>query len=397
MSCDLNKVISIASSFSKATGIACATLENSTCGYCAIYQTLTKERLNCERTHLFAATQSQRFGGQYIFMCPQGFVHFVVPIEDNGKLISALLGGPVLITDKDDFIDQELAGKGLEPQQKEMLIRELEFIPQVAKDRIPHLCQLLFYCAEDVSCQADFSARESSLKRQSDISSYIHSLKQEEQPYPVEKEDALLRFIEMGDKQNAQKLLNELLGNILFSSGGKLELIRARVLELIVLLSRSAMHKGADSGTIFGMNYQYINEINAFKNMEELINWLSKIMIRFTEYTFNFKGSKYSSILNKAILYMHSNYMNRISLEEVANHVNLSPSYFCRIFKEEIGLSFSSYLNTIRVNQSKRLMASGQLSFVDIANMIGFPDQSYFNKIFKRFTGQTPKKYKEQI
>lgn len=87
---------------------------------------------------------------------------------------------------------------------------------------------------------------------------------------------------------------------------------------------------------------------------------------------------------------MKRNYMRRLPLEETARHVGLTPSYFSKIFSEEIGAPYNHYLNKIRVEQSRSLLLSSDLSMVEISALCGFEDQSYFTKVFKRFTGITP-------
>ena len=87
--------------------------------------------------------------------------------------------------------------------------------------------------------------------------------------------------------------------------------------------------------------------------------------------------------------------MHKISLEEVAAHVFLSPSYFSKIFKEEMKCNFSRYLNMVRIEKGKSLLVDDAIPLVDISNMVGYEDQSYFSKVFKKIVGVSPGKYRE--
>lgn len=111
---------------------------------------------------------------------------------------------------------------------------------------------------------------------------------------------------------------------------------------------------------------------------------------------FDLVGIKHKDTLYKAIEYMKRNYMRRLPLEETARHVGLTPSYFSKIFSEEIGAPYNHYLNKIRVEQSRSLLLSSDLSMVEISALCGFEDQSYFTKVFKRFTGITPSKCRDR-
>ena len=75
--------------------------------------------------------------------------------------------------------------------------------------------------------------------------------------------------------------------------------------------------------------------------------------------------------------------------------MQFSKTYLSRIFKEKTGENISSYINKVRVDRARLLLADPDLSLVDVAALTGFEDQSYFTKVFKAVTGQTPKKYKE--
>ena len=213
--------------------------------------------------------------------------------------------------------------------------------------------------------------------------------------YPIEKERELLRLISLGDKAGSQKILNEIFGHIFFTTGGEFEIIKARILELMVLLSRAALKGGADVEQIFGLNYKYLNDIHHFKTVEELTYWLSKIMMRFTDCVFNLTGVKHVDVIYRAIDYIKKNYMKKITLEEVASHVYLSPAYFSKIFKEEMKTNFNNYLNLVRIEMSKKLLLDDSMPLVDISSYVGYEDQSYFSKVFKKMVGISPGKYRE--
>ena len=75
--------------------------------------------------------------------------------------------------------------------------------------------------------------------------------------------------------------------------------------------------------------------------------------------------------------------------------MNLSPSYFSKLFKTETGINYSTYLNQVRVEKSKELLLNEDLTLVEISNLVGFEEQSYFTKVFRRITGTTPGKFRE--
>ena len=189
--------------------------------------------------------------------------------------------------------------------------------------------------------------------------------------------------------------MNELIGHIYCASNFDLHTIKVRAMELIVLLSRAAIDAGADVQEIFLFNTNYISEIEKFDSLEDLSIWLSGIMHRFINYSFDFTQVKHSDIVYKVMEYVKSNYASKITLDDVAKHVYLSRSYLSSVFKEETGYSLFNYINRVRVEKSKLYLLDNSISLVDVAAMCGFEDQSYFTKVFKKATGVSPKKYRD--
>ena len=83
-------------------------------------------------------------------------------------------------------------------------------------------------------------------------------------------------------------------------------------------------------------------------------------------------------------------------LEDAAREVGLHPTYFSKLFKEEMGISFTDYLSKVRVEAAKLLMRS-DYSLAEISQMVGFNDQSYFTKVFKKHTGESPHRWRTQM
>ena len=83
-------------------------------------------------------------------------------------------------------------------------------------------------------------------------------------------------------------------------------------------------------------------------------------------------------------------------LEDVASKAFLTPVYFSRLFKANMGVNFTDYVNKLRVDLACKLLLNNDITLVEIAQLCGFNDQSYFSKIFKNIVGISPKKYKNE-
>jgi len=402
----VRRAMEYAAIFSVSTGVQCFAdfnaggADDAVSPFCTCLHKTTGTSTPCRKLFGYAAGQAERFGGQYIFMCPDyNMCHFAAPVIDSGLTVGLLLCGPVLMTDRDDFFTEDVCRRhGISPEDADALERLFSGIPQITPERVRCLADALTIFSDELNGVGQLDERQKMLKQQADISNYIHMNKEFDSghPYQFDRESELIGCIERGDSAEARRLLNIVLANIYLSSGNRLDSIKARVTELIVLLSRSVINCGADPDLIFGMNYQYMREINACVDVEQLSLWLSRVINRFCDDVVETRVTRHSGILSLALGFINSGFMLGITLKDVAAHVHLAPTYFCRIFKEGMGLSFSEYLIRLRVDLAKKLLVSPELSLVDVASLSGFCDQSYFSKVFKLQTGTTPKKYRQE-
>ncbi|MFQ9872459.1 MAG: helix-turn-helix transcriptional regulator [Oscillospiraceae bacterium] len=245
-------------------------------------------------------------------------------------------------------------------------------------ERVTHLSNLLFFSVGFVNnvsvAEKQLNDQDSSLI-QGQIGEFLHQLKSSGSDvvpsYPFEKEHELMDAITNSDQTASQRLLNEILGYIFFSSGGEFSMIQSRVYELIVLLSRAAVDGGADPNVIFRLNHRYLRQISTITSIDDLCVWLTGVMNKFMDYVFRFNDVKHIDVIRRAVDYIRQNFSKKITLEEVSAHVYLSPSYFSKIFKEEMNCSFNTYLNRVRIEKSKTLLLSEKVRLVDVAGLVG--------------------------
>ena len=95
-----------------------------------------------------------------------------------------------------------------------------------------------------------------------------------------------------------------------------------------------------------------------------------------------------------ALAYINSSYNENITLEAAAAKLNFDSSYFCRIFKQAIGATFTEYLNFVRICKAERLLSRTDNSILEISEAVGFSSVSYFNRIFKKYRNCSPKYYR---
>lgn len=356
--------------------------ENTFCFYC--------HREGCEplNTCLYGCHEAYRWNGKYIYYCPMGMIFVASSVSDEqGKMVAGLVAGPLLMGEPEDF-----------PLQDGVFAGRLELLPIFSTRRVNDLAETMALLTAGISGRAHSFAGSVVYEQEKVLGELYSARKQFVQPgycYPIDAEKKLQALIYRQDKKGSQELLNQLLGHIYFVSEYDLDTMKARALELAVVISRATIEAGADLNEIFVCNESFIRELEKLSSVEDIGAWLSALLHRFIDYSFDFSHIKHSDVVFKVAEYVKNRFAEKLSLDEIAEHVSLSKSYLSRIFKEETGESLSSYINKVRIDKAKLMLLDNGCALVNVASLCGFEDQSYFTKVFKRLVGVSPKRYRE--
>lgn len=99
----------------------------------------------------------------------------------------------------------------------------------------------------------------------------------------------------------------------------------------------------------------------------------------------------------KAIEFIQQRYKDNIRLEDLANELSISKFYCCRFFKEHFGSTFIDYLNNHRINLAINLLKKNIYTISEISDLVGFSSQSYFNTVYKKYTGHSPSNFQKNV
>ena len=98
--------------------------------------------------------------------------------------------------------------------------------------------------------------------------------------------------------------------------------------------------------------------------------------------------------LENALKYIRNHSTQQLTLESVARQCGMSKFYFSRLFKKNIGCSFKTYLNRVRIENAKDLLSRKNTNITEVCFAVGFNDLSYFSKVFHKMEGKTPSGFK---
>ena len=344
-------------------------------------------------THLYGCHEAHRWNGKYIYYCPLGLTFVAASISDStGAITGGMVIGPIVMGDMQDATYDIPAPD---------MIWAVSQLNVFSTNKVRHISEILAAVATRIS-DSDRQKRENPLLNQERLFFEINVAKDQYADGDVKSAEMLLEFerdlhyaMLRGEKDTALKMINEVLAHIHVYSNFDIRAIKARLLELLVILSRATIEAGADPAETFRLSENFISQIEQYTDVDQLALWISDIVRRFVIQAFDLAVIKQSDVVFKTTNYIKRNCAEKLSLDSLAREVFLSKSYLSSIFKKETGISLTEYITRVRVEKSKKLLLEDNASLAHISGQCGFKDQSYFTKVFKKETGVSPKRFRD--
>lgn len=330
----------------------------------------------CRSERKRAVYEALRWGEPSILPCSSNYIIWAVPVMMN----SSVYGG--IVAEQVRMASSDLDDGALSPSD----------VRKAAAD--------LLSLAEEINVTnaAFMELKRNAAKLESERAEAIHEFKDQgyrsiRDIYLVE-EPVLIAAIKRGDKPSAREILNRVLVGIYYYGRDRQSLLKSFVLELIVTMSRSAVEAGADPSELLGANYSSFTELAKIDTEEELCTWLVSMLERMMDAIKSNHQYPSSVLLGEVLKYMSDHLDEDLSRDEMANMACLSPSHFSRVVKQTFGHSYTDLLARMRVEKARELLTITEKSLIQICLECGFSDQSYFTKVFQKYTGKSPGEYR---
>jgi YesN/AraC family two-component response regulator len=205
------------------------------------------------------------------------------------------------------------------------------------------------------------------------------------------EEDKIIKMIFIGDINNLEQYLNQVIKKLL--SDNKVYIpheFKSRIKKLMIIVEKKLAQNDIKIELIFNRTIECIYEIERIISYKQLLNWVKNMLLTISSYIQKEK-SQYPKPIQEAIKYIESNYNKDISMKLIADIVFLNPCYFSELFKETIGAPFSDYITKLRITKAKELLSTTHFTNYQIAEKVGFKNATYFNVVFKKNEGLTPR------
>ncbi len=380
--------------------------------FCKIVQGCSLGKRRCLNEIGRATKMAIKTGEPYIFQCHADLIEIVEAIFNGGQNTYALVCGPMLLRHPTSSLSRDILIKIQDLSlDNSLLVQSLPEIPVLPERRVQAASDLLFMMA-NYFAKIDWSSQKQQreiAKQQAQLAEELYGGKRLEKGiktflsgnfHPKEdffKEKELIELIKRGDKKKAKILLDELLGTVLFRSDEHIGILKARMLEIIIIIARAAVEAGANLEEILGFKYHFFQDLSKDDSQENLYYCLLKAFDQLFECIYQNRNIQHTRIFTKSKEFIWANYNQEISLKKIAESVEISPYYLSHLFRKEMGISFLEYLTTVRISIAKKLLEQTTMTILEVCLEVGYQDPSYFAKIFKKKERVHPSEYRKKL
>jgi len=164
---------------------------------------------------------------------------------------------------------------------------------------------------------------------------------------------------------------------------------------LNTLLRKATEHAGVHPIHIDSFSNHNVQMIEQLTSLEQCRPLARKLVQGYCRLVQKYNLKTYSLPIRKVITYVSTDLTADLSLKSLAAQININASYLSTLFKKEMGISLTEYVNRSRIEHAQLLLRTSNLPLKAIALQCGISDMQYFSRMFKRITGVTPKVYQE--
>jgi len=375
---------------------------------CKFLRVYNKEGSTCRQHLLSAIRTAANLGEPYFFVCASGFVNIAVPLIQDGKSYGCFIAGPIIMEKFSHRTIAKLLSMNMtEETPLSETDRNADFLSRVvailremyiySSKQVAHLATLLNNSVvANLVDKSDYDKVNAKYREQVQIGDDIRGLKRsgKETGYPVNQEQQLIARVREGKTQDAKDAMTAYLNGILLYEAGNLDFIKVHLIELCALISREGQENNTGTEESIRDSFAYIESLKQIDSIQDLKEWSEALVDHFTTRTglLNYNGSSQLVLQVLGLIAKDSQY--KLTLAEAAAKLHVNSSYLSGHFKRETGMGFSVFINDQKINKSKELLEKTNLRLLEIADLCGYEDQSYFTKVFSKRVGMSPREYR---
>ncbi|MEK3722859.1 helix-turn-helix domain-containing protein [Paenibacillus sp. FSL H8-0034] len=213
--------------------------------------------------------------------------------------------------------------------------------------------------------------------------------------FPSEVETRMLSYIKAGNQQEVDKLMGELYEENFVQRDLSLNMLRVFLYELWGGFIKVAEQVSAEDDSIAHAVQSKAFELLTYKDMKRFYQYIFELYRKVSDEANRKKKSHNERLTAEIVTLLQQTYTDpHLSLSSISSHFAISEVYLSQFFKEQTGINFSDYLESLRMTRAMELLATSNLSVYEIANQVGYNLATSFSRAFKRTHGMSASAYR---
>lgn len=211
--------------------------------------------------------------------------------------------------------------------------------------------------------------------------------------YTGEINEKLLMSLRLNDWEETRTGLDEAFRHIR-SDRLSIDYVYVTLIGLVSLCLSYIIESGKNIEEVFGKDFAPYKAIKEMENIEAAFMQVSEIFKATIEFFSRNKHTRSRKVVDSVREYILSNYSDcDLSVEKISRSIYVDTSYIRRLFKKELNMTVTDYIADIRMQKAKELLSKGNMKLSEVAEKIGYNDNGYFSKCFKKYYGISPSVY----
>ncbi len=171
---------------------------------------------------------------------------------------------------------------------------------------------------------------------------------------------------------------------------------RLNAVVALTVCSRAAIQAGVSPISAYELSGFYINKCDSAKDPAHMLHYRNRAIEDLCARVREAKEKqRLGGYVKRCMDYVNKNFRGKIYLDDIAETLGISSSYLSRLFHSETGERLQDHISRVRVEKSLSLLLYSEMSLSEIAEYVGFPNQSYYGKMFRKYKNTTPRLYRD--
>jgi AraC-like DNA-binding protein len=327
--------------------------------------------------------------------------YLIMSIISNNIFEGTVLIGPSIPYHLSDDEMNRLINATKAFTYKKRLVRYYQSVPVISNEKLVNMSVMINYIFNQKLVKFESILHEDydQMNMDNPVIEVSRRLQQVSFHHDPLTERHFFNLVKQGRADEVKKSIKKILKDEEFGTLSKSSFIRSKknlIITGITIATRYAIDGGLHPEVAYTLSDFYIQRLEELNEATEVSQLFLEALYTFAKKVSKSNEQRFSKTITTCQHYIFKHIYSEISHTDLAKELMLNPNYLSVLFKKEVGISLSEYIQRTKIEEAKNLLLYSNTPLSEIASWLNFTDQSYFTKVFKKHEGITPKLYRER-